>query len=640
MRISIIKFIYIVFLVAAALSFAQDGAPVSKQGSISSARPLSAISSEIDVESDGLQRYGYNLFQQDGFVREMTGGALSDDYRLGPGDQLGVFLGGKTQENFTLTVSVDGKLYVPTLGVLFVSGLTLDEFRDELDRALHAYYSDYSLNIILTAPKSVSVSVVGEVRAPGNYSGSALGSVLDFISKARGVALNGSFRNIQVFRKDSLVARIDLYDYLMRPRSHQSFSLQSGDIIFVPVLASTISVEGEVNREAIYELNPNANETVQDIIELAGGFTDLAYLHKVELSRLQPDGLRRVIYIDFHHDDKDGSMTVQNNDRIRVFSIKDQAPQDSVAIYGEVNNPGFYEYQKDMRVSDLILQAGSLKRSAYTLSADLAKVDPGARIKTRTLNLQRLLRGDPEHNLLLSPDDQVFIRKIPQWEIGALVDINGQVQFPGYYPIKKDSTYLSQIIEAAGGFTPEALVEEAKLVRKRDAVIEDKEYERLAQMSRSDMSESEYEYFVMKHNSDNVDEIVVDFERLMIKGDRSEDVLLKDGDLINIPKRPGVVYVTGRVSKPGGILYKPGADFDYYIEKAGGYTWDADKKQTKIIKITGEISKVHKIKTFEPGDRIFVPRKQDRDYWRSFYDVVMILGQLAAVYLVLRTATQ
>jgi len=347
-----------------------------------------------------------------------------------------------------------------------------------------------------------------------------------------------------------------------------------------------------------------------------------------------------VIYIDFHHDDKDGSMTVQNNDRIRVFSIKDQAPQDSVAIYGEVNNPGFYEYQKDMRVSDLILQAGSLKRSAYTLSADLAKVDPGARIKTRTLNLQRLLRGDPEHNLLLSPDDQVFIRKIPQWEIGALVDINGQVQFPGYYPIKKDSTYLSQIIEAAGGFTPEALVEEAKLVRKRDAVIEDKEYERLAQMSRSDMSESEYEYFVMKHNSDNVDEIVVDFERLMIKGDRSEDVLLKDGDLINIPKRPGVVYVTGRVSKPGGILYKPGADFDYYIEKAGGYTWDADKKQTKIIKITGEISKVHKIKTFEPGDRIFVPRKQDRDYWRSFYDVVMILGQLAAVYLVLRTATQ
>jgi len=256
MRISIFKFIYIVFLVAAALSFAQDGAPVSKQGSISSARPLSAISSEIDVESDGLQRYGYNLFQQDGFVREMTGGALSDDYRLGPGDQLGVFLGGKTQENFTLTVSVDGKLYVPTLGVLFVSGLTLDEFRDELDRALHAYYSDYSLNIILTAPKSVSVSVVGEVRAPGNYSGSALGSVLDFISKARGVALNGSFRNIQVFRKDSLVARIDLYDYLMRPRSHQSFSLQSGDIIFVPVLASTISVEGEVNREAIYELNP------------------------------------------------------------------------------------------------------------------------------------------------------------------------------------------------------------------------------------------------------------------------------------------------------------------------------------------------------------------------------------------------
>ena len=595
------------------------------------------------IEPIGLQRYGHNFFQPDVSDQEMTSGALPRDYRLGPGDQLGIFLGGKTQENFQLAVSMDGKLYIPTIGVLFVSGLTIDEFRQVLDKKLRTFYSDYSLNIMLTMPKMVGISVIGEVRAPGNYSGSALGSILDFIVKARGVTNDGSFRNIQIIRHDSLVARIDLYDYMMRPRGRQAISLQSGDIIFVPVLASTISVSGEVNREAIYELNPNTKESVCDLVELAGGFTGLAYLQKVKISRMLRDGSRKAFYIDFKNqpcEKNDTSLVVQDKDRIHIFSIEDQAPHDSVAVYGEVNHPGFYEYHKNMRVSDLVLQAGSLKRSAYMLKAELAKVDPGNKIKMKLLDLQRVMRGEPDHDILLGADDQIFIRKIPKWDIGALVEVQGEARFPGFYPIKKDSTYLSQILKTAGGFTKEALAEETKLVRKRDAVIEDKEYERLAQMARSEMSNSEYEYFVMKHNSAKIDEIVVDFERLMFHQDSTEDILLKDGDLINIPKRPGVVYITGRVSKPGGILFKPGADFDYYIDKAGGYTWDAHKKQTKIIKVTGEIKKVGKIKAFEPGDRIFIPRKQDRDYWRSFYDVVLVLGQLAAVYLVVQTATK
>ncbi len=404
-----------------------------------------------------------------------------------------------------------------------------------------------------------------------------------------------------------------------------------------------MEVFGQVNREAIYELNPNSAETVCDMIELAGGFTSLANLQKVELSRMSEGGSREVFYIDFTRDpckQRRLDLMVRDKDRIRVFSIEDLAPKDSVAIYGEVNEPGVYEFQKNMRVSDLILQAGSLKRSAYMLSAELAKVDPGNKIKTVDLNLQRIMQGDTLQDVLLDADDHVFIRKIPKWEIGALVEVQGEVVFPGKYPIKKDSTYLSEVIRDAGGLTEDALIEEARLVRKRDAVIEDKEYERLSQMSRSEMSNSEYEYFVMKHNSENVDEVVVDFARLILQGDASEDVLLKDGDQIIIPKRPGVVYVLGRVSKPGGILFKPGADFDYYIHQAGGYTWDAQKKQTKIIKVTGEIKKVRQTRELEPGDRIFVPRKQDRDYWRAFYDFVIILGQLAAVYLVIRTATQ
>ena len=389
MRTRIYLYFCAILLHLSIFGFAQDRAPVSGQGSSSPGNFPSQIQSTMQyqsIEPIGLQRYGHNFFQPDVSDQEMTSGALPRDYRLGPGDQLGIFLGGKTQENFQLAVSMDGKLYIPTIGVLFVSGLTIDEFRQVLDKKLRAFYSDYSLNIMLTMPKMVGISVIGEVRAPGNYSGSALGSILDFIVKARGVTNDGSFRNIQIIRHDSLVARIDLYDYMMRPRGRQAISLQSGDIIFVPVLASTISVSGEVNREAIYELNPNTKESVCDLVELAGGFTGLAYLQKVKISRMLRDGSRKAFYIDFKNqpcEKNDTSLVVQDKDRIHIFSIEDQAPHDSVAVYGEVNHPGFYEYHKNMRVSDLVLQAGSLKRSAYMLKAELAKVDPGNKIKMK-----------------------------------------------------------------------------------------------------------------------------------------------------------------------------------------------------------------------------------------------------------------
>ena len=603
-----------------------------------------AATEQLSPPAEGLQRYGTTLFQSLDFTQDViTGGALPPDYQLGPGDQLGIFLGGKVQQEFKVTVSVDGQLVVPTVGVLFVGGMTLEEFQKVLNEKLSAVYSDYTLNIMLILPKMVGVSVIGEVQAPGNYSGSALGSVVDFVARAKGITRQGSFRNIQVFRHDSLFACIDLYDFMLRPQGGQDFSLQSGDVIFVPIVSSTIEVIGEVNREAVYELNPLASETVCDVIELAGGFTRFAYTSRIELSRFRDDGTRKLTYLDLSNEDCSDTTTnieLMDKDVIRAFSILDQAPRDSVTIHGEVNEPGTYEFQHNMRVSDLILQAGSLKRSAYVLEAEVAKVDPGNQVFSVKLDLQKIRRGNSEEDILLEADDHVFIRKIPDWEIGALVEVGGEVRFPGIYPIIVDSTRLSDVLREAGGFTDEALIREARLIRQRDVFIEDKEFERLSTMSRADMSESEYEYFVMKHNSDNVNHVVVDFYELMVENNPREDVLLIDGDLIHVPKRPEVVYVSGRVSNPGGVLYKPEAEISYYIDKAGGYTWDARKRKTKIIKVTGEIRRTGQVRELEPGDRIFVPRKQDHDYWRTFYDFVVVLGQLAAVYLVIRTAAE
>jgi protein involved in polysaccharide export with SLBB domain len=124
----------------------------------------------------------------------------------------------------------------------------------------------------------------------------------------------------------------------------------------------------------------------------------------------------------------------------------------------------------------------------------------------------------------------------------------------------------------------------------------------------------------------------------MIAGDQAEDVRLEDGDVITIPKSPRVIAVTGRVAKPGGVLFVEGQNLNYYVKQAGGYSWDADRRRTKVIKVTGEIVDDEDVTEFIPGDQIWVPRKSDRNYWELFRQTMSVAAQIATVYLVVETA--
>jgi protein involved in polysaccharide export with SLBB domain len=615
---------------------------VKQKSTAAQASAGASESTSVEAAITPLEVFGHNLFQNQPTVGEaIPDGAMPSNYRLGPGDQLGIYLGGKAQQHFEVQVGVDGQIYLPTVGIFNISALTIPEFSEMLDKRLRSYYSNYSIDIMLIQPKRVRVSVVGEVKAPGNYMLSAFGTVLDAIVSVDGPTERGSLRNIQVFRKDSLVARIDLYNFLLEPVGRHDFSLQNGDRIFVPIAQALVSITGEIKRAAIYELNPGKTETIGDLIDLAGGMTDTAYRDRVELSRLGEDGKRSIYFIQCGQVASPDMRILKNNDRIHIYSIIDQVPRQVVTIHGEVNHPDEYEYEQGMRLSDLILKAGSLTRSAYMLEAEVAKVDPQEPVRSIKVSLEGIFsQPQSDQDILLEADDHVFIRRIPEWQVGPLVEVSGEVMFPGFYPITRDSTTLSQVLEAAGGFTEDALVSEAKLIRLREVVPEDREFERLKMMTREEMSNSEYEYFVMKQNTEDVREIVVDFYKLMYQGDRSEDVLLEEGDKILVPNRPDVVYVSGRVSKPGGVLYKPGADLKYYVKKAGGFTWDASKGRTKVIKVTGETLDDEDVKVFKAGDRIWVPRKMDIHYWQILRDIILVTGQVATIYLVIQNASK
>ena len=593
-----------------------------------------------------LPLYGRNFFTESSSFENIISigsGMFPKTYWLGPGDRLGIYLLGKSQQNFDVIVNVEGKIYIPTVGMYFVSGMSLSDFQKFLVKEFSKFYDNFSVNVLVIEPKKFPVAIAGEVIKPGKYYLSSINTVLDAIMIAGGPSAKGSLRNIELYRNDSLFIKVDLYPFLMKAQAADDLFLQPKDKIVVPLIEDVVSIDGEVRRNQRFELRKDRNERLSELIDLAGGFTDLAYKNKIEISRLLPSGDREVFYVDYCAIEKNDScqqnIILENDDKIHVFSILDQTYPKFVHIHGEVKRPGTFPFEENLRVADLIQKAGGLTRSAYLLQCEVAKIDPKMPTHFIKLNLQNILENPSgKENILLEEDDRVFIRKIPEWKVGPTVEIRGEVNFPGIYAITEDSTTLYEILQKAGGFTDKALIREASLIRQSAKMTIDKEYLRLKQIPRDQLSESEYEYLVMKENTQDIGKIVVDFYRLYVKKDMKENVALKDGDMIIVPEAPDVVYVTGRVSKPGGVLFEPGKKIKYYIEKAGGLTWDAKKRSIKVTKVSGEIKDDEDVKDLQPGDIIWVPRKPDRHWWEIFRQTIAVVAQMATVYIVVDQA--
>ena len=349
-------------------------------------------------EQAGLPIFGHNLFLRPEYLKNQSiGGGMiyPGSYKLGTGDRLAIFLLGKSQQKFEIIVNVEGKIYIPTVGVLQVAGMSMDQFQSFLTRRLSKYYDNFSLNLMLIEPKTIPVMVVGDVKRPGKYFINALNTVLDAVILTGGPTTgSGSLRNIEVYRQDKLIKTVDLYQFLMRGEIQNEISLQQYDKIVVPLIQDLVSITGEVKRKAKFELKSGGQDRLSDLIYLAGGFTDLAYLDKIEISRLMPNGERTVFYVDYHsvlkNDSSQANVVLNNDDRIHVFSILDQTHPKYVFIHGEVKHPGKYPLEENLHVRDLILKAGNLTRSAFTLEGEVAKIDPKMPTQFKKIKLQTL----------------------------------------------------------------------------------------------------------------------------------------------------------------------------------------------------------------------------------------------------------
>jgi polysaccharide export outer membrane protein len=285
----------------------------------------------------------------------------------------------------------------------------------------------------------------------------------------------------------------------------------------------------------------------------------------------------------------------------------------TIAVYGQVNAPGRFEYVAGDRLSDALLLAQGTTALAIRDRAIFSRLgEDGKTISNTTVNLDDIVAGRAE-NIALQPGDRIIIQRKAEERADFNVDIKGEVVYPGTYPITKDRTRLTEVIAMAGGFTGNASLGTAYLLRQ-SVPTESQEANRILSMRGEPSNDDSIGFALASELRFRHEEVSVDFVKLFTKNDTALNVILHAEDQVIVPSKLKSVYVFGQVAAPGHISLVEGKSVDYYIQKAGGLTDHANGGSVKVIKgKTRQWISPHEA-TLEDGDYVWVPSEPNHPF--------------------------
>tara|TARA_Y100000590_G_scaffold255921_1_gene287436 strand:+ start:3220 stop:5172 length:1953 start_codon:yes stop_codon:yes gene_type:complete len=523
-------------------------------------------------ESDTVKAVNYH-FGYDFFVKRDTVGfwenlSIPQNYLLGPGDELVVSLWGETSLRQTYTISRSGKIYDEKAGILNISGKTIDEAKLYLLNQLGRVYSTLNtrnpstfLDISLGSLKSINVNFVGEVNFPGVYSIHPFSNVITGLIQAGGVDTTGSLRSIVIKRNNKTYKEIDLYNYLLKGNVSNNIQLKDQDIVLIKIRNSVIHIDSSVYRSGIYE--SIQGETIKNLIDYAGGLKpDASGVINIErINRFKEKGQNKVINKNFYIDYLESELIpVENGDKLiaekMLYSFQ------KVEMIGQVKNPGSYNYFNGMTLKDLLeLGAGfndsTFWKSVYQAQAEIVRREPSSRYEEVIyLNLGELLTSDDD--IVLENLDKIVIHSNLNFFEKENVNIQGEVNIPGSYPLLYDSESLQSLIKRAGGLTSKALTQGISVFR--------------------DYSQINIDY------NQSMPDFAFDKEKKKTRiAWRNEDLVLMPGDSIYVKERTSTISIQGQVYNPGIIEFQEGKNINYYINSAGGLTEYANEKDIIVV---------------------------------------------------------
>ncbi len=513
------------------------------------------LSGEFPTDIDRtLHQFGYDFFKKGptAFVPEIVV-PVGPDYIIGPDDKFSINLWGGVEESYHVTVSRDASITLPRLGTLDVSGLSYSELKDFLLRKFKEYYPDFEMSITMEALRTMDVFLIGELEAPGTYSLTSLSTVISALFTSGGPSKSGSLRDIRVFNNGELVKSVDLYEFFIKGTKGNDVRLQQGYTIFIPVIGPVVGIAGQVKRPAIYEMK--GEQTIGDVIELAGGVMPTGHLQNVVIERII--GHERRVINSFNLDpsyqgsDINLKTTVKDGDVIKIYPIYERIEQ-VVYLEGHVKYPREYELRPGMRLADIITSFDSLLPEPYLPQAEIKRLmPPDLHPEITGFNLGSLLAGDNNQNLLLQDQDRIKIYGL--WEKSDIpqVTIVGSLRNPGAYRLYKGMT-IKDLIFLAGNLTNSAYMEKAELNR-----------------------------IIQSPTGTDTIELTFSPQRAM-EGDPQNNMVLQENDHVQIREIPKYAQaierkmtLEGEFMFPGTYSFSEGERLSSVISRAGGLTEEA-----------------------------------------------------------------
>jgi polysaccharide biosynthesis/export protein len=523
------------------------------------ASPYADIPSLYDMYMQALprpaepRRFGISVFENEAQNPDLIPMDLpaGPDYVVGPGDGLAIDLWGSVSRRIYRTVDREGRLSLPEVGPVLVSGKSLADVQQSVQQVLRTQFRDVSADVSLSRLRTVRVYVVGDVANPGAYDISSLSTPLNALFAAGGPTSRGSLRIVRQIRGDQTVQTVDLYDLLLHGVKSDMQRLENGDSVMVPPIGAQVTVEGMVRRPAIYELKDE--KSLSSVLELAGGLLPVATLRHIEVQRTVAHQKQTMLSLDIPASDDDAAATkkldsfeIQDGDRIRIFPIA-QGTEDAVYLEGYVIRPGRYSYHQGMRVTDLVSSFKDLLPEPSLEYAEIIRLNaPDFHPSVESFDLQEAL-ADPSKAPVLQAMDTVRIFSRFDFENPPSVSVLGDVRGPGTYRTS-GQIHVADAVHLAGGLAPDAEVEDAQVFRY--------------------LSDGQAKIFSVSLNA-------------ALAGDPAANIMLEPRDRLLIHKspnaeQPATVYIMGEVGKPGRYPLTANMTVADLIKVGGGLKPSAD----------------------------------------------------------------
>jgi protein involved in polysaccharide export with SLBB domain len=411
--------------------------------------------------NDGTRIYGSLLFNTSNLTFEPNLRLPTpENYLLGPDDELIIDVFGLSEINYRLAISPEGVINIPRVGQIHVSGLTIAQARKLITNKLSLIVGGIDsektfVSVTLGKIRNMMIIIVGEAFKPGTYSIPSVASVFNALNTCGGPNRNGSFREVKVIRDNKIIAVVDIYDFLLTGEMKNNIRLQDQDVLKIEPYKKRIELKGEFKNTGYFEAKDN--ESFQDMVNYAGGFTTNAYQDRIVVFRNteKEKKIQDISIGDF------AAFAVEDGDVFEVYSLLDRF-ENRVQIKGAVFRPGTYSLSADMTLNQLIRKADGLREDAFLHRGTIIREKDNKETEILSFNVNDVISG--KSDVLLKKEDIVSIASAIEMQEVKKVAVYGEVKTPGEYDYHENMT-LQDLVFAAGGVKEDAELRNIEIYR-------------------------------------------------------------------------------------------------------------------------------------------------------------------------------